>query len=202
MGQLHASIIGRRRSDDNTSNHYECARIQRVDATDRRVLALLAENGRRSFEELSRDVRLSAPAVKRRIDRLRATGPLRGFTAIVDDEALGWRAEAFVELYFAPDTAVRGLLAALQAMPEALGAGRSAATPTRSPTYVHAITTTSSTYYSSYAARGSSSGRAPRSSSAACSPACARQPTRSRPAPKPENAEAFMRRRCLAPPSS
>lgn len=122
MGQLHACIITRRLLDDKTSNHHECARIQRVDATDRRILALLVENGRRSLEDLSREVRLSAPAVKRRVDRLRAAGPLRGFTAIVDDEALGWHAEAFVELYLAPDTAVPELLAALNAMPEALGA--------------------------------------------------------------------------------
>ncbi|MGI8779057.1 MAG: Lrp/AsnC family transcriptional regulator [Solirubrobacteraceae bacterium] len=93
-----------------------------MDATDRRILALLVEDGRRSLEELSRQVRLSAPAVKRRIDRLRAAGPLRGFTAIVDDEALGWHAEAFVELFLARDATIRELLAGLRAMPEALGA--------------------------------------------------------------------------------
>jgi DNA-binding Lrp family transcriptional regulator len=44
-------------------------------------------------------VHLSAPAVKRRVDRLEREGVLLGYTAIVDPEAFGWHAEAFVDLY-------------------------------------------------------------------------------------------------------
>ena len=42
---------------------------------------------------------LSAPAVKRRVDRLEADGVIRGYTAMVDPRAFGWHAEAFVDLY-------------------------------------------------------------------------------------------------------
>ncbi len=41
---------------------------------------------------------LSAPAVKRRVDRLERDGVLIGYTAVVDPRALGWNAEAFVDL--------------------------------------------------------------------------------------------------------
>ena len=42
---------------------------------------------------------LSAPAVKRRVDRLEKEGVLRGYTAVVDPAAFGWHTEAFVDLY-------------------------------------------------------------------------------------------------------
>jgi DNA-binding Lrp family transcriptional regulator len=70
-----------------------------MDPTDRRIVALLRENARRSFQDIGRYVHLSAPAVKRRVDRLEQEGVLLGYTATVDPEAYGWRAEAFVALY-------------------------------------------------------------------------------------------------------
>jgi DNA-binding Lrp family transcriptional regulator len=70
-----------------------------VDATDEMIVALLRENARRSFQDIGNHVHLSAPAVKRRVDRLERDGVLLGYTAIVDPEAFGWHAEAFVDLY-------------------------------------------------------------------------------------------------------
>ncbi|HEY1273902.1 MAG TPA: Lrp/AsnC family transcriptional regulator [Thermoleophilaceae bacterium] len=70
-----------------------------MDATDRRIIALLRENARRSFKDIGDQVHLSAPAVKRRVDRLEADGVITGYSAIVDPHAFGWHAEAFVDLY-------------------------------------------------------------------------------------------------------
>src|SRR5215210_2014093 len=70
-----------------------------LDAVDRRIVALLRENARRSFKDIGEDVSLSPPAVKRRVDRLEDDGVIRGYTAIVDPAAFGWHAEAFVDLY-------------------------------------------------------------------------------------------------------
>ena len=75
-----------------------------MDATDRKILALLQEDGRRTFGDIAKRVRLSAPSVKRRVDRLRAQGALEGFTAVVDHGALGWHTEALVELFCRPGT--------------------------------------------------------------------------------------------------
>ena len=63
------------------------------------IVALLRENARRSFQDIGEHVHLSAPAVKRRVDRLERDGVIRGYTAIVDPDAFGWHAEAFVDLY-------------------------------------------------------------------------------------------------------
>jgi len=70
-----------------------------VDAVDRTIVALLRENARRSFQDIGRHVHLSAPAVKRRVDRLERDGVLQGYAAVVDPTAYGWHAEAFVDLY-------------------------------------------------------------------------------------------------------
>jgi DNA-binding Lrp family transcriptional regulator len=70
-----------------------------MDAVDRTIVALLRENARRSFKDIGSHVGLSAPAVKRRVDRLEAEGVIRGYTATVDPSAFGWHAEAFVDLY-------------------------------------------------------------------------------------------------------
>jgi DNA-binding Lrp family transcriptional regulator len=66
---------------------------------DRRIVALLRENARRSFKDIGRHVHLTAPAVKRRVDRLEREGVIRGYTAVVDPHAFGWHAEAFVDLF-------------------------------------------------------------------------------------------------------
>jgi DNA-binding Lrp family transcriptional regulator len=73
-----------------------------MDATDTQILALLRENARRSYGDIGEQVALSPPAVKRRVDRLRETGALVGFTTVVDEAAMGASTEALVELFFAP----------------------------------------------------------------------------------------------------
>lgn len=75
------------------------------DDIDRKILAQLTEDGRATFADIAQRIPLSAPAVKRRVDRLVGTGAIRGFTALVDPEALGWATEAFVELQCSSHTA-------------------------------------------------------------------------------------------------
>jgi DNA-binding Lrp family transcriptional regulator len=89
---------------------------------DRQILALLVEDGRRTYDDIGRRVSLSAPAVKRRVDRLRERGALRGFTAVVDHAALGDRTEALLELFFAPGTLLAQVADVLRSHPEVVEA--------------------------------------------------------------------------------
>jgi DNA-binding Lrp family transcriptional regulator len=75
-----------------------------MDAQDRQILALLVEDGRRTYDDIARRVSLSAPAVKRRVDRLRRRGAIQSFTAVIDHNALGDHTEALIELFYAPGT--------------------------------------------------------------------------------------------------
>lgn len=71
----------------------------RVDHLDTQIVSCLVADARSSYSEIGLQVRLSAPAVKRRVDKLRASGVIRGFTTVVDPAALGWGTEAFVEVH-------------------------------------------------------------------------------------------------------
>jgi DNA-binding Lrp family transcriptional regulator len=70
-----------------------------MDKIDHQIIALLRANARRSFQDIGGRVALSAPAVKRRVDRLERDGIIRGYSANVDPAAIGWNTHAFVELF-------------------------------------------------------------------------------------------------------
>ena len=72
--------------------------LRQMDDIDRQIVALLRQDARRSFQSIGLRVSLSAPAVKRRVDRLEAAGVVRGYTAAVDPGRFGWGTHAFVEL--------------------------------------------------------------------------------------------------------
>jgi DNA-binding Lrp family transcriptional regulator len=93
-----------------------------MDAVDRKILSLLVEDGRRTYDDVGSRVSLSAPSVKRRIDRLRASGALEGFSAVVDHSAMGWNTEALVELFFQAGTTLDRVAATLREHPEVVEA--------------------------------------------------------------------------------
>lgn len=53
------------------------------DDLDRKIVTALMANARTSFAEIGAAVGLSATAVKRRVDRMRETGVITGFSATV-----------------------------------------------------------------------------------------------------------------------
>ncbi len=85
---------------------------------DERIVHALAEDARRSFADIGQLVGLSAPAVKRRVDRLRATGAITGFTVRVDPAALGRQTEGFIELYCRSNTSPEAIERGLARYPE------------------------------------------------------------------------------------
>ena len=94
----------------------------RIDDLDHQIIARLAENARRSYRELGADVGLSAPAVKRRVDRLSDAGVISRFTVSVDPRLLGWSVEALIELFCAPRTPAADIRQALTGHPEVVAA--------------------------------------------------------------------------------
>jgi DNA-binding Lrp family transcriptional regulator len=70
-----------------------------MDDIDRKIVALLRTDARRSFQDIGGHVSLSAPAVKRRVDKLQSEGVIRSYAAVVDPAAMGWHTHAVVALY-------------------------------------------------------------------------------------------------------
>src|SRR3954465_15264187 len=102
--------------------------LLRVDDVDRKILSCLVEDARSTYDDVGRRVSLSAPAVKRRVDRLRERGVVRGFTALVDPARLGAPAaarattEAVIELFYAPGIGLDVVRDSLRPLPEVVEA--------------------------------------------------------------------------------
>jgi Lrp/AsnC family transcriptional regulator, leucine-responsive regulatory protein len=77
-----------------------------VDPIDQKIIAVLGRNARMTFAEIGAEVKLSASAVKRRIDRLEMDGIITGYTVLLNHAKLGRPIEAFAELRFSGDTKV------------------------------------------------------------------------------------------------
>ncbi|MBB2944729.1 Lrp/AsnC family transcriptional regulator [Actinoplanes sp. CA-015351] len=93
-----------------------------MDAIDQRIIALLVADARASYAEVGAKVSLSAPAVKRRVDRLRSSGVIKGFTAVIEPAAVGWTTEAFVELFCTGRTTPAQITVAARRHPEVVAA--------------------------------------------------------------------------------
>ena len=93
-----------------------------VDTIDEAIIQCVLRNARATYAEIGKAAGLSASAAKRRLDRLVATGAIRGFTAIVDPQALAWHTEAFVEVYCTGNPTPAELRRALDGIPEVVEA--------------------------------------------------------------------------------
>jgi len=67
-----------------------------MDAVDRKILAVLQENGRLTVTELAAHIGLSVSPCHRRLRELERSGAIRGYRAVVDAEAIGLAFEALV----------------------------------------------------------------------------------------------------------
>lgn len=85
-----------------------------VDATDRKLLGLLAEDATLTYTELGRRLNLSAPAVHERARRLKQSGVIRRTVAVLDADLIGKPLLAFVHV----DTEGWGKSPAMMALAE------------------------------------------------------------------------------------
>ncbi|MFE7766923.1 Lrp/AsnC family transcriptional regulator [Streptomyces sp. NPDC057438] len=93
-----------------------------MDTIDEAIIRCVMRNARSTYAEIGQAAGLSAPAAKRRLDRLVATGAIRGFTALVDPQVLAWHTEAFVEVYCTGNPTPAQLRRALEDIPEVVEA--------------------------------------------------------------------------------
>jgi DNA-binding Lrp family transcriptional regulator len=93
-----------------------------LDRLDRDIIAALVDDARATYAEIGHQVGLSASAVKRRVDRLRGSGAITGFSARVAPQALGWTTEAYVELFCQGKTKPSDIALAVAKFPEVVAA--------------------------------------------------------------------------------
>jgi Lrp/AsnC family leucine-responsive transcriptional regulator len=69
-----------------------------MEEIDRQILRLLSQDGRMSFTDLGRATGLSTSAVHQRVRRLEQRGVIRGYTVVVQSEAVDLPLTAFVSV--------------------------------------------------------------------------------------------------------
>lgn len=69
-----------------------------MEETDRKILELLASDGRMSFTDLGKATGLSTSAVHQRVKRLEARGLITGYGASIDHDQLGLPLTAFISI--------------------------------------------------------------------------------------------------------
>ena len=92
------------------------------DSIDKKMLSLLEQNARISNAELAEKVNLSPTPCLRRLRRLEDSGLIRGYSAVLDEKALGLQASAllFVNLEKNTKENAEQFEAALKLLPEVL----------------------------------------------------------------------------------
>ncbi|WP_067062581.1 Lrp/AsnC family transcriptional regulator [Roseateles chitosanitabidus] len=76
-----------------------------MDSKDYQIIAALQANGRMTNQELSEQVSLTPTPCLRRLRMLEESGTIRGYTAVVDEEAFGLPVTAFVGVKLKEHTA-------------------------------------------------------------------------------------------------
>ena len=69
-----------------------------MEKLDRRILALLARDGRMSYTDIGKETGLSTSAAQQRVRRLEQRGMIKGYHARLDADQLGLMVTAFVAI--------------------------------------------------------------------------------------------------------
>lgn len=93
-----------------------------MDSKDYQILTELQADGRLTNQELSERVNLSPSPCLRRVRLMEEAGIIRGYTALVDQKALGLPVTVFIRIKLERhgDDMVRAVEAAIEAMPEVI----------------------------------------------------------------------------------
>ncbi len=75
-----------------------------LDATSRRILQILATDGRASYQAIADEVGLSRPAVMERVKRMEESGYIQGYVARLDRARLGHPITAFIAVRYGSAT--------------------------------------------------------------------------------------------------
>lgn len=71
-----------------------------LDTTDRRIIRILAQDGRASYQAIADEVGLSRPAIMERVKRLEESGHIRGYRVHLDRAKVGLPVTAFVAVRY------------------------------------------------------------------------------------------------------
>ena len=89
-----------------------------LDALDKKILRLIAEDARIPFLEVARACNVSGAAIHQRVQKLTSLGVLKGSQFIIDPEKIGYETCAYVALYLKEPEKQDAVIEALKRVPE------------------------------------------------------------------------------------
>lgn len=102
---------------------------ERLDDTDRTILRLLQDDARQPATEIAQHLKITAGAVRRRIERLEERGVINHYTVVLNHAKVGPSVEAYLEVTFEGGADVPAFLAKAVKRPEIREASTIAGNP-------------------------------------------------------------------------
>ncbi len=91
---------------------------QHFDSLDFKILEMLSHNARKPFLEIARETNVSGAAIHQRIQKLTASGIIKGFETIIDPAAVGYDTCAYIGFILNDSTKFDEIVARLKEIPE------------------------------------------------------------------------------------
>lgn len=91
-----------------------------MDDLDTKALSILCDNGRVSWADLAHKLSLSPPAAAERVRKLEERGIIRGYTAVLEPDSLGYGLCAFVAIVLGKSKHKKSFPRAIKKLPEVL----------------------------------------------------------------------------------
>ena len=91
---------------------------QTFDALDFKILEMLSNNARKPFLEIARETNVSGAAIHQRIQKLTASGVIRGFETIINPPSVGYETCAYIGFILNDPTKFDEVVERLKAIPE------------------------------------------------------------------------------------
>lgn len=91
---------------------------QHLDKTDILILQKLAEDGRKPYLEIARELGVSGAAIHQRLQRLIARGIVRGTECLINPESLGYETCAYIGVLLNDPTKFQKVISDIEKIPE------------------------------------------------------------------------------------
>lgn len=91
---------------------------QHLDKTDILILQKLAEDGRKAYLEIARELGVSGAAIHQRLQRLIARGIVKGTECLINPESLGYETCAYIGVLLNDPTKFQKVISDIEKIPE------------------------------------------------------------------------------------
>ena len=89
-----------------------------LDAIDKKILRFLIKNARTPFLEIARECGISGAAIHQRIQKLQATGVIKGYETLIEPTSVGFDTCAYIGFFLNDTSKFDEIVAKLKEIPE------------------------------------------------------------------------------------